>query len=117
MRNKLRCVLWIPIDGERDIPPAERQIGSPILWQPSDSQLQQLRADWEELMERISLGDIEQITARHGEYLQLRPKAADGSKVTDAIGKDGRIIKTRPRGFYLRKDFTQQILNEHFGAP
>lgn len=117
VRNKLRCVLWIPIDGERDIPPTERQIGSPILWQPSDSQLQQLRTDWEELMERISLGDIEQITARHGEFLQLRPKAADGSKVTDAIGKDGRIIKTRPRGFYLRKNFTQQILNEHFGAP
>ncbi|MDM7861675.1 DNA mismatch repair endonuclease MutH [Alteromonas sp. ASW11-36] len=116
VRNKLHCVLWIPIDGEREIPPAQRQIGTPILWQPSDEQLAQLRADWEELMERISLGEIEQITARHGQYLQLRPKAADGSKVTDAIGADGRLIKTRPRGFYLRKSFTQQILDNHFGS-
>ncbi len=115
VRNKLRCVLWIPIDGERDIQPAHRRVGSPILWQPTDTQLNQLRADWEELMERISLGEIENITARNGEFLQLRPKAADGSKVTDAIGKDGRIIKTRPRGFYLRKNFTQQILDQHFG--
>ncbi|WP_205663344.1 DNA mismatch repair endonuclease MutH [Alteromonas facilis] len=114
--NKLQTVLWIPIDGERNIPPSERVIGSPILWTPNDEQLAALRADWEEIMERISLGEIESITARHGEVLQLRPKAADGSQLTDAIGAKGTLIKTRPRGFYLRKNFTHQILIDAFGA-
>lgn len=112
--NKLQQVLWIPVIGDRAIPPADRSIGMPILWRPTEAQNNQLRTDWEELMERISLGEIENITARHGEVLQLRPKAADGSVLTDAIGQNGSIVKTRPRGFYLRKSFTQQILNNAF---
>ena len=77
-------------------------------------QNQQLRQDWEELMELIALGKIEKITARHGQYLQLRPKAADGQALTDAIGPNGTVIQTRPRGFYLRKEFTHNILTEAF---
>ena len=65
-------------------------------------------------MELIAIGNIEKITARHGQYLQLRPKAADGKALTDAIGLEGKIIQTRPRGFYLRKEFTQQILADAF---
>ncbi|MCY7294274.1 DNA mismatch repair endonuclease MutH [Alteromonas sp. a30] len=114
--NKLRQVLWLPIQGSRDIPPAERMIGTAFLWQPSQEQQQQLQADWEELMDFIVLGRIEDITARHGEFLQLRPKAANGDVLTDAIGNKGQIIKTRPRGFYLRKQFTQAILEQHFGT-
>ena len=45
------------------------------------------------LWRRISLGEIETITARTGEVLQLRPKAADGSVLIDAIGKDGSLVK------------------------
>ncbi len=114
VRNKLNCVLWIPIEGCRDIAPAHRRIATPVLWQPSEQQLLQLRQDWEELMEMIALGQVEQITARHGQYLQLRPKAADGSALTDAVGSNGQRIQTRPRGFYLRKQFTQQILHDAF---
>ena len=60
------------------------------------------------------MGDIEKVTARHGEFMQLRPKAANGSALTDAIGKNGQIIQTRPRGFYLRKEFTRKILRDYF---
>ena len=114
VKNKLQKVLWIPIQGERDIPPKDRIIGSPILWQPSDSQNFQLKQDWEELMELIALGKIESITARIGEVLQLRPKAADGNSLTQGVGVNGEKILTRPRGFYLRKNFTQQILEHAF---
>ena len=114
VRNKLNCVLWVPVEGERHIPPSQRRVANPVLWRPSDQQLNALRQDWEELMDMISLGEIEHITARHGQVLQLRPKAADGSALTDAIGANGQIIKTRPRGFYLRKGFTQQILSNAF---
>lgn len=113
--NKIQQVLWVPIDGRRDIPPKDRRIATPFLWTPSPEQDNQLRMDWEELMEMIALGEIENITARHGQYLQIRPKAADGSALTDAIGKNGKKIQTRPRGFYLRKEFTREILANAFG--
>lgn len=114
VRNKLAKVLWVPVQGERHIPPAQRRVGSPFLWQPSAQQEQALQQDWEELMDMVALGQVEQITARHGEVLQLRPKAADGNALTDAIGANGAKIKTRPRGFYLRKQFTQQLLQDMF---
>jgi len=110
VKNKIQQVLWVPIDGRRDIDPKDRCIATPFLWSPDAVQDNQLRNDWEELMEMIALGQIENITARHGQYLQLRPKAANGSAQTQGIGKDGKIIQTRPRGFYLRKEFTKKIL-------
>lgn len=114
VKNKIRQVLWVPIDGTREVAPKDRCIATPFLWSPDASQDNQLRSDWEELMEMIALGQIENITARHGQYLQLRPKAANGSALTQAIGVNGQIIHTRPRGFYLRKEFTTKILQSVF---
>lgn len=114
VRNKIQKVLWVPIDGRRKVAPKDRCIATPFLWSPDLSQNNQLRADWEELMEMIALGQIENITARHGQYLQLRPKAANGDALTEAIGKNGQVIYTRPRGFYLRKEFTIKILQDFF---
>lgn len=112
--NKLQKVLWIPVQGEREIPPDTRMIGAPILWQPNQHQNALLKEDWEELIDLITLGRVESITARIGQALQLRPKAANGQALTEAIGIEGEKILTRPRGFYLRKNFTQQILNNAF---
>lgn len=114
VRQKLAKVLWIPIEGERHIPLAERRIGAPLLWQPSEQEDQQLEADWEELMEMIALGRVESITARQGEYLQIRPKAANNRALTEAIGPAGEKILTLPRGFYLKKRFTAPLLAQHF---
>lgn len=112
VKHKLQCVLWVPVQGERDIPINERVIGSPILWRPNHQQTQMLKDDWEEIIELITLGQIENISAKIGEVLQLRPKAANGQSLTKAIGADGETILTRPRGFYLRKQFTAQILEQ-----
>ena len=65
-------------------------------------------------MELIALGHIETISAHHGQALQLRPKAANGRSLTDAIGQDGTMIKTRPRGFYLRTLFTAELVKKQF---
>ncbi|MCX8728553.1 DNA mismatch repair endonuclease MutH [Gilliamella sp. B2838] len=111
VKYKLTKVLWIPIQGERTIALADRKVGRPILWMPSLQQEQQLKQDWQELMDMITLGQVEKITARYGTYLQIRPKAANGRALTEAIGENGQIILTRPRGFYLKKSFTWQILN------
>ena len=117
VRNKLSRVLWIPVEGSRDIPLAARRIATPFIWSPEVAQEAQLRQDWEELMELVALGRIESITAHHGEVLQLRPKAANGQALTSAIGRQGQLIQTRPRGFYLRTLFTQQLLQQAFNQP
>ena len=114
VRHKLKRVLWIPVEGERAIPLAERRVGSPLLWTPSAEEENQLRMDWEELMDLIVLGQVERITARHGEVLQLRPKAANSKALTEAIGAQGERIMTLPRGFYLKKNFTATLLARHF---
>ncbi len=77
VRNKLSRVLWIPVEGSRDIPVGERRIGMPLMWSPSEEEDKLLRQDWEELMDMIVLGEVEQISARHGQVMQLRPKAAN----------------------------------------
>lgn len=110
VRHKLSCVLWMPIEGSRHIPLRERHIGAPILWKPTAEQERQLKQDWEELMDLIVLGKLEQITARIGEVIQLRPKGANSKAITKGIGKNGEIIDTLPLGFYLRKEFTANIL-------
>ncbi|HGE6879313.1 TPA: DNA mismatch repair endonuclease MutH [Citrobacter amalonaticus] len=114
VRHKLKRVLWIPVEGERSIPLAQRRVGSPVLWSPDEEEDRQLRLDWEELMDMIVLGQVERITARHGEFLQLRPKAANAKALTEAIGAQGEPILTLPRGFYLKKNFTRALLERHF---
>lgn len=113
VRHKLSKVLWIPVEGEREIPVADRRVGVPIMWSPSEEEDQALQADWEELMELIVLGEVENITARHGEVMQLRPKAANSKVLTEAYGASGKPIKTLPRGFYLRTQFTGRILSRY----
>lgn len=114
VRHKLKRVLWIPVEGDRAIPLAQRRVGAPLIWSPNEEEDCQLRLDWEELMDMIVLGQVERITARHGEVLQLRPKAANSKALTEAIGAGGEPILTLPRGFYLKKNFTGALLARHF---
>ncbi|GJA10038.1 DNA mismatch repair endonuclease MutH [Aeromonas caviae] len=117
VRNKLSRVLWIPVEGSRDIPVGDRRVGMPLLWSPNEEEEGLLRQDWEELMDMIVLGEVEQISARHGQVLQLRPKAANSKALTRAIGRNGQPIMTLPRGFYLKIEFTHQLLLRHFALP
>ncbi|PIJ49017.1 DNA mismatch repair endonuclease MutH [Erwinia sp. OLTSP20] len=114
VRHKLARVLWIPVEGERTIPLAQRRVGAPLLWSPSPQEEALLQRDWEELMDLIVLGQVERISARHGEVLQLRPKAANSKVLTEAIGEHGQPVMTLPRGFYLKKTFTAPLLARHF---
>jgi DNA mismatch repair protein MutH len=110
VRRKLACVLWVPIEAARAIPPAERRIGTAFLWRPSPAQEAQLRADWEEITDAVTLGEVDRIGARHGTWLQLRPKAADSRSRTRGPDADGAPGAALPRGFYLRAAFTAGLL-------
>ena len=114
VRNKLSRVLFFPVEGDRAIPLGDRRLGTPFFWSPDREEENVLRSDWEEHLEKISEGRILEITAHDGVALQIRPKAADSTVMIRAVGSDGGIVMTCPRGFYLRRSYTEKILRKAF---
>lgn len=112
--HKLKHVLWILAKSECNILLVKCRVGSPLLWSPDEEEDRQLREDWEELIDMIVLGQTERITARHGEYLQTRPKAANAKASTETISAWGGQILTLSCGFYLKKNFASALLAHHF---
>jgi len=110
VKRKLAHVLWLPVEAEPTIPLAERYVGLGWLWQPSAEQAAILQKDWEELMDRIVLGEQAEITAKEGQYLQLRPKAAHSRVMAKTHGDEGEASLINPKGFYLRSSFTRELL-------
>lgn len=109
--RKLSRVLWIPIEAESAIPLAQRRIGSAILWSPSPEQERILRQDWQELIDLIVMGRLSEINGKRGQYLQVRPKAANARSLCWGVGETGARVLTLPRGFYLRTRLTVQLLS------
>ena len=116
VHRKLARVLWVPIVTDTATPPGDRIIGSPLLWSPSTREASDLQADWQELMDMVCMGELESISAHHGTYLQIRPKAADSRSRRWGVGETGEHVRTLPRGFYLRPSFTRNILQQHYAV-
>jgi DNA mismatch repair protein MutH len=117
VRRKLARVLWVVVQGDRDVPVPVRRVGAALLWAPSAEQERALEADWEEIAGLIGRGDIDGITARIGQFLQMRPKAAHSRVRRRTIDAEGELSMTMPRGFYLRATFTRAIVEQHFVTP
>lgn len=113
VRKKLSRVLWVPVITNKALPLTERLVGTPFFWSPSEEEEQLLAMDWQELTDMIVLGQVEKIQGRHGQVLQLRPKAANNKAKTQAFDKNGKPFLTLPRGFYLKIPFTEMLLNKH----
>jgi DNA mismatch repair protein MutH len=116
VRAKLARVLFVPVEGERERPVAERRLGTPLCWSPSAEEERDLKFDWDELSGRIGRGDVESITGHLGRYLQVRPKAADSHARRRALDADGVAFRALPRGFYLRAVFTARIVRAHYAV-
>ena len=110
---KLKRVLWVPVEASNDISLPRRRIGCPFIWSPSKQQEEDLCNDWHEHMEKINAGELPTINASHGKYLQIRPKANNARALTQTRDESGNVSPTLPRGFYLRTDFTYQLLCEN----
>lgn len=117
VRDKLARVLWVPVQGERQMPLGERCIGTPLLWTLSGELEAALRCDWEELSGLIGRGETETLTGHLGRYLQVRPKGASSRSRRMARDADGVPYAELPRGFYLRARFTALLLEQHFALP
>lgn len=108
--SKLKRVLWIPLEGNKEIDFYNRRIGSGVIWSPNEEQANILKQDWSELTFMIGTGRLSEIDASMGEYLQVRPKAANAKSLCYGRDENGNVIQTLPRGFYLRSRFTQQLI-------
>ncbi|TAJ93765.1 MAG: DNA mismatch repair endonuclease MutH [Gammaproteobacteria bacterium] len=113
VRKKLARVLWVPVEAAPDIPLARRRIGNAFIWSPDADEERLLRTDWQELMEMISLGELDCLNACFGEALQIRPKAAHAGARTPVSNAAGESASTLPRGFYLRPAFTYCVLQRY----
>ncbi|NQY63022.1 MAG: DNA mismatch repair endonuclease MutH [Alteromonadaceae bacterium] len=113
--NKLARVLWVPVISERNMAIADRIICSPFIWSPSAEEENLLALDWQELTDMIVLGEVEKINGKHGQVLQLRPKAANNKAKTQAFDRHGKSFTTLPRGYYIKTHFTQMLLNKYLG--
>ncbi|MEM8607833.1 MAG: DNA mismatch repair endonuclease MutH [Myxococcota bacterium] len=108
--QKLKTVLFVPVEAASKTPLRDRRLGRAYLWRPTESETAALRNDWEHLAALIARGDVALITGHLGEVLQVRPKAASGRSRRRAPDEDGAVQWTMPRGFYLRPSFTMQVL-------
>lgn len=114
VRKKLARVLWVPIEADPNIPLINRRIGTALLWSPSPTIESILRQDWEELTLMLHLGQIANLSAKIGTYLQIRPKAAHSRILSPAINEQCEAVRINPKGFYLRSSLTQKILKENY---
>lgn len=114
VRRKLLRVLFIPVEGERQIPMPQRGFGEPLLWTPSQEQEQLLKFDWDTLAGLIGQGQVERITGHLGTVMQVRPKAPNAAARRYGLDEDGVRVERMPRGFYLRATFTESILRAHY---
>lgn len=108
--SKLKRILWVPVEGDTTIPYEHRRIGQAFLWSPNSEQERILAEDWNYLTLLITTGQLDTLDASTGEYLQIRPKAANAKSLCYGYNAEGNKIKTLPRGFYLRSRFTAQII-------
>lgn len=106
---KLKRVLWVPIEVDARIGFLHRRLGQAFLWSPSAADELILEQDWTLLSTMMATGDLADVDARMGAYLQVRPKAMNGHALCDGYDKQGNRIKTLPRGFYLRRRYTEII--------
>jgi len=113
VRKKLSRVLWLPIESDSSIPLAKRRFGSGFFWSPDSRQESILRNDWEEIMELVGTGELDRVSSSMGQYLQIRPKAANAASAGRSYSAEGTVMATLPRGFYLRSSFTGSILAGH----
>ncbi len=114
-RRKLARVLFVPVVQRGDEPVGDRMVGAPVFWEPGPDDLRRLKQDWDEITGRISLGELARLDGSVGEVLQLRPKAANLTETTWVLDGDAEWVQTGPRGFYLRRSFTREILARAFG--
>ncbi|MGN0902649.1 MAG: DNA mismatch repair protein MutH [Succinivibrio sp.] len=111
--HKVQRILFVLINANREDDFSKRFIKGYFFYAPDHNEMATIKNDFDELYEMIRVGNVDKINARFGKIMQLRPKAANGKALTDCVGPDGSMIKTRPRGFYMRRSFTKELVERY----
>lgn len=114
-RHKLARVLFIPVEAERTVPLAQRRIGMAFLFSPDAEQESRLAEDFALLVELATEGLFHRIDASQGRWLHLRPKGADSSALRWLHDDEAGLVRESLRAFYLRREFTQGLLDRALG--
>lgn len=109
-KKKLTRVLFIPV--LRD--DAGARIGTSFLYEPDPAIVAVLQQDWEDLADLVARGLGFAVSSRRGTILHLRPKARNASVTSRVDVVDEDDVALRPQGFYLRRSFTQALLDALF---
>ena len=112
LRKKIDRVLFVPVLGEGDV--GARLFGQGFLYSPTPVDDARIGRDWEDFADLQARGVLDQVSARRGEVLQLRPKAPTAAARQVSVDAEGEEFVGRPRGFYLRPSFTQEIVARAF---
>ena len=112
--QKIRYILWIPIIVDPNKTFLERRIGQACLWSPDPQEMCILQQDWEELTEYLISGQFDQLSARLGTFLHIRPKAASSRHPIPTANHEGDLIYTVPKGFYLRTSLTKTLFTRYY---
>ena len=90
-------------------------MGTAFVWSPDEAEERVLRTDGEDLADIVANGHGFAVSARRGRALQLRAKAADASVRVESTTVDGEDYSGAPQGLYLRRSFTQALIDARFG--
>ncbi len=111
--TKIKRMLFVLVSASRDKDYVDRYVVGYFFYAPTPEEIEIIRNDFNEIYELIKTGNIDKVNARLGSIIQMRPKAANGRALTECVGPTGEIIKTRPRGFYMRRSFSERLIAQH----
>ena len=114
--QKICQILWVPIIVDTHKTLLDRRLGQAYLWSPDPKEMRILQQDWEELTEYLILGQVDQLSARLGTFLHIRPKAANSRNPIQTINHEGELIYTVPKGFYLRTTLTKTLFTRYYAG-
>lgn len=107
--HKLSNILFVLLLAPKGFPMAERRILGYFFFQPTPEQLNTIKADYQDFADLVCSGQSDLINGYMGNIIQMRPKALNGGSLVQTRDSEGALVYTRPRGFYLRRSFTDML--------
>lgn len=110
---KAQKILFVPIIGNKNSESTDRILAQPFIWQACAKEFEVISQDWIDLSSYLRLGAWAKINSKIGDILHIRPKAAHAQDLCsfEALGQQHQIL---PLGFYLRKSFTQSLIERNY---
>lgn len=108
--HKVKQILFVLLFAPSGAPMGIRHILGYFYFRPDAATLNLIETDYNEFFELVTSGRTNEIDGACGNIIQMRPKAATSKDVVPYRDATGHIRYTIPRGFYLRTEFTRNLV-------